>query len=261
MGATGYERIRVQTADGVATLIVDRPEARNAIDRRTTEELERALANLEGDEGIGVVILTGGGEKVFVSGADIRDLKERTRFDALEARNSRLFRRIQVLEKPTIAAVNGYALGGGCELALACDLRIASTRARFGFPEVGLGIIPSAGGTQRLPRLIGLSRATELILTGRIIEAEEALRIGLVSRIAKPGELLPAASELAGQLLKRGPLALRLAKQALRAALDLPLDAGLDYESALQATLFESEDKLEGMTAFLEKREPRFRGK
>lgn len=255
-----FETLRYEVADRIATLTVNRPEARNAIDGRVISEMYRALDAARGDAGVGALIITGAGEKAFVSGADIGAIRARRRREALLGLNNRLFAAIEAFEKPTIAAVNGYALGGGCEMALACDIRVASETARFGLPEVGLGIIPAAGGTQRLPRAIGWSRARAMILTGDPIDAREAERIGLVIAVVPPVDLLPKAREVAARILRRGPLAVRLAKRAMALAAEVPLSAGLEVESLIQAILFESRDKEEGTAAFLEKREPRFTG-
>jgi enoyl-CoA hydratase len=207
-----------------------------------------------------VLIVTGAGDKAFVSGADINAIRQRTREDALASINSRLMTAIEGHDAVSIAAINGYALGGGCEVALACDLRIAATNAVFGLPEPTLGIIPGAGGTQRLPRIVGLGRAKEMILTGARWDAARALEVGLVSRVVPLAELMPAARALADQVLALGPLAVKLAKAALNASSQMPLSAGLAFESTAQAITFESDDKMEGTTAFLEKRKPVFRG-
>lgn len=243
----------------VATLIVDRPEVRNALDTTTVKELHAALEEVRSWRAT-VLIVTGAGDKAFVSGADIRAIQERRRDDALAAINSRLFAAVEAHEAVTIAAVNGYALGGGCELALACDLRIAAENAVFGQPEPAIGIIPGAGATQRLPRIVGLGRAKELVLTGARWDARQALAYGLVSEVVAQAELMAAARRMAERVLALGPLAVRLAKLALNASSQMPLGAGLLYESAVQAITFESEDKREGTAAFLEKRKPRFKG-
>ena len=223
-------------------------------------ELRAALDLAARDAGTRALILTGAGTTAFASGADIKELLRRRAIDALRGINSSLFLEIERFPLPTIAAVNGYALGGGCELALACDLRIASESARFGQPEVGLGIIPAAGATYRLPRLVGAGRAQELILTGRIIDAEEALRIGLVNRVVPGDRLLEEARATAALIARKGPLAVRAAKLALQASLYGP-DAGHAAERLAQAILFESADKREGMAAFLQGRRPRFKGR
>ena len=254
-----YRNLRLALDARVATLTVNRPQARNALDTDTVEELHRALDEVR-QAGATVLIVTGAGDKAFVSGADINAIRARSRADALASINSRLMSAVENHEAVTIAAVNGYALGGGCELALACDLRIASETAVFGLPEPTLGIIPGAGGTQRLPRIVGLGRAKEMILTGARWDAQQALAAGLVSEVVPAAELLAAARRLAERVLALGPLAVRLAKMALNASSQMPLAAGLVYESTAQAITFDSKDKMEGTTAFLEKRAPRFRG-
>jgi enoyl-CoA hydratase len=243
----------------VAFLTVNRPEARNALDGATVEEMHGALEEVRRAKAT-VLVLTGAGEKAFVSGADINAIRARGRDDALASINSRLMTAVETHEAVTIAAVNGYALGGGCELALACDLRIASEAAVFGLPEPSLGIIPGAGGTQRLPRIVGLGRAKEMILTGARWDASQALAYGLATEVVPAAELPAAARRLAGRVLALGPLAVRLAKMALNASAQMPLAAGLVYESTAQAITFGSTDKQEGTTAFLEKRPPRFTG-
>ncbi len=250
----------ILSRDGrVATLTVNRPEARNALDAATVEEFHRALDEVRSAR-CTVLIVTGAGEKAFVSGADIGAIRRRRRDDALASINSRLMSAVEAHEAVTIAAVNGYALGGGCELALACDLRVAAEEAVFGLPEPSLGIIPGAGGTQRLPRIVGLGRAKEMILAGARWDARQALAYGLVSQVTPRAELMSAARAVAERVLALGPLAVRLAKGALNASQQMPLAAGLLYESAAQAITFESRDKQEGTSAFLEKRKPTFTG-
>ena len=253
--------VRTDVSESIATLIIDRPEVRNALDLDTVAAVREALGRLETDASVGVVIITGAGESAFVSGADINDIRERGRDEGLAAINSSLFAEIERFPRPTIAAVNGYALGGGCELALACDIRIASDTAKFGQPELGLGIIPGAGATQRLPRLVGMGRAKHMILTGDVIDAKQALEIGLVSAIAPAGQLQLRARELAKKILRQGPLAARLAKIALNASARVDMDSGLLIETLAQALCYSSEDKREGTTAFLEKRKAKFTGK
>ena len=252
--------VRYEIADRIGVLTIDRPAVRNALDLDTVKALTMALVDLATQD-LGALIVTGGGEQVFVSGADINDLRARRREDGLRAINSTLFSAIERFPAPTIAAVNGAALGGGCELAIACDLRVAASHARFGQPEVGLGIIPAAGATQRLPRLIGLGRAKQLVLTGDVIDAPTALAWGLVNQVVPGAELMPAARALASRMMSRGPLAVRLAKQALNASARVDLDSGLLIETLSQAICFDSEDKHEGTTAFLEKRAPKFQGR
>lgn len=254
-----WKNIRLEHEEGIWTLTIDRPEVRNALDTPTVKEINEALDSLDVSKA-GVLILTGGGERAFVSGADIADLRTRKKAQALEAINTRLFSRVETFTWPVIGAINGFALGGGCELALACDIRIVSENAKFGFPETALGIIPAAGGTQRLPRLVGLARAKDWVLTGEIYDAKEALRIGLVSRVVAIAELMPTAKEVARKILARSPLAVRLAKLSLNASSRAPLDAGLTIEMLAQGILYESKDKWEGMTAFLEKRKANFTG-
>ena len=243
----------------LAVITVNRPDKRNALDPRTVEEFHGALAEVANAR-CAVFIVTGAGDKSFVAGADINAIKTRRREDALAPINSRLMSAIENHDAVAIAAVNGFAMGGGCELALACDLRIASENALFGLPELTLGIIPAAGGTQRLPRVVGLGRAKEMILTGARWDAKRALEYGLVSEVVAGPELLPAARAMAARVIALGPLAVRLAKQALNASSNMPLQSGLAFESMIQAVTYESKDKLEGASAFLEKRTPRFTG-
>ena len=250
----------ILSLDGrVATLTVNRPEARNALDAATVDAFHGALDEVRSAR-CTVLIVTGAGEKAFVSGADIGAIRRRRRDDALASINSRLMSAVEAHEAVTIAAVNGYALGGGCELALACDLRVAAEEAVFGLPEPSLGIIPGAGGTQRLPRIVGLGRAKEMILAGVRWDARQALAYGLVSQVTPRAELMRAARAVAERVLALGPLAVRLAKGALNASQQMPLAAGLLYEAAAQAIAFESRDKQEGTSAFLEKRKPTFTG-
>ena len=253
--------IRVDLSESIATLTIDRPAVKNALNRETVEECLEALSELAGNDEVAVVIITGSGESAFVSGSDINEIRERTRDDGLAAIASSLCSAVDHFPRPTIAAVNGYALGGGCELALACDVRIASETAKFGQPELGLGIIPAAGGTQRLPRIVGLGWAKHLVLTGEIIDAKQALEIGLVSAVTPPGQLQIRARELAKRILRQGPLAARLAKVALNASARVDMDSGLLIETLAQALCYSSDDKTEGTTAFLEKRKPKFTGR
>ena len=254
--------VRVESDDGVAVLTIDRQEKLNALDGQVVEEIGQALLELE-SEGPRVIIVTGAGERAFIAGADIRAMSamdpiEAKRFSEIGHAAMALLDRSPI---PTIAAVNGYALGGGCEVALACDIRIAAENANFGFPEVGLGILPGLGGTQRLPRLIGPALAKELIFTGRRIGAGEAREIGLANRVVGRGEALSAARELAEEISANGPLALRHAKAAANRALDTDLISGLEYEADQFALLFATEDAREGMNAFGEKRKPKFEGR
>ena len=254
--------VRVEREDNVTVLTIDRQEKLNALDRQVVEEIGQALLELEA-EGPRAIIVTGAGERAFIAGADIgamsvMDPLEAKRFSEIGHAAMALLDRSPV---PTIAAVNGYALGGGCEVALACDVRIAAENASFGFPEVGLGILPGMGGTQRLPRLIGPALAKELIFTGRRIGAEEAKAIGLVNRVVAEGEALNSARELAAEISANGPLAVRHAKAAANRALDVDLVSGLEYEADQFALLFATEDASEGMNAFGERRKPAFEGR
>ena len=256
-----YEQIRLDVAGRLATITIDRPDVRNAIDRQTADEMSAALAEIRARDEVAAVVITGGGERVFVSGADIKDLKSRTFKSGLEGCNNALFEAIENLDRPVVAAINGHALGGGLELALACDIRLAVADAKFGFPEVGLGIMPGAGGTQRLPRVVGMGRAREMILTGDLIDAAEAHRIGLINRVVPRADFAAAVKNLTDKLLTRGPVALRLAKLALNMAGNTPAAAGYQFEILAQSVLFETEDKSEGIDAFLEKRAPEFKGR
>lgn len=247
--------------DGIAVLTIDRQDKLNALNPQVTEEIGQTLLEVE-SEGPRAIIVTGAGEKSFVAGADISEMNSMTpleakRFTEIGHAAMALLDRSTV---PTIAAVNGFALGGGCELALACDIRIAAENALFGFPEVGLGILPGMGGTQRLPRLVGPAIAKELIFSGRRIDAAEAKEIGLVNRVVGQGEALDTARELAAQISANGPIAVRHAKAAANKAFDVDLISGLEYEADQFALLFATEDAREGMGAFVEKRKPQFKG-
>ena len=245
--------------DGIARLTLNRPEKRNAIDQAMIDDLHRALDELEAADGVRALVLSGAGGKAFAAGADIAQLRERRAPEALRIINARLFQRVEDLPFPTIAAIVGYALGGGCELAMACDLRVAGESAKLGQPEVALGIIPAAGGTQRLPRLVGLGHARELIFTGRIVDAAYAARIGLVNHVVPDDEVMSRALGLAAEIARQGPLAVRLAKVALNTSSRTGQDTGTLVEQLAQAVLFESQDKLDRMGAFLEERARRRR--
>lgn len=257
-----YKTIKLDVSGQIAYLIINRPEVRNALNRETLEEMRDVLEKLEKRDDVGCVVFTGAGEKSFAAGADIGQLANKGMLDALQKGGMQdLYAYIELYEKPTIAMINGYALGGGCELALACDIRVASTNAKLGLPELNLSIIPGAGGTQRLVRIVGKGKALEMILTGKMISAEEAYRIGLVSDVVEPDKLRERVEELAGQMLAKGPLAIRMAKLAVHYGGEVDLKTGLLIERMAQALLFETEDKLEGTRAFLEKRIPEFKGK
>jgi enoyl-CoA hydratase len=252
--------IRVDRTDAVAILTVDRQDALNALDVTTLTELRDRLRDVAGDGAVRAVILTGAGEKAFVAGADIKymsglDVEQAKAWGALGHEAGRL---LETMPKPTIAAVNGFALGGGCELALACDIRYASNGAKLGQPEVNLGIIPGWGGTQRLARVCGLGVAKELIFTGRVVDADEALRIGLVNAVHDP--VLDKARDTAALLSSKSPIALRVMKELANRALGGDHAANLEAEGETFGELFSSDDAKEGMTAFVEKREPLFKG-
>ena len=249
------------TVDGhVALCRLDRPEARNALSPELMEELATAVEGFDADPEVRCVVIAGSDE-VFASGADIRALRERSFEEALRHPAAAFWRRLAGCKTPIVAAVSGWALGGGCELALLCDLIVASETAEFGQPEITLGIIPGGGGTQRLARVVGKQRAMDLVLTGRRIGAREAERLGLVNEVAGPGDWLERALELAQRVASRPPIAARLAKEAVLAAEETALSAGLEQERRLYELAMATEDRIEGMDAFLEKRRPNFKGR
>jgi enoyl-CoA hydratase len=255
--------IEVSREDGIAVLTVNRPDALNALDAPTLTELRDRLRELADDADVRVVVLTGAGDRAFVAGADIKYMSGLAVDDAKEwgALGQEAGRLLETMPKPTIAAINGFALGGGCELALACDFRYAAQSAKLGQPEVNLGIIPGWGGTQRLARAVGIGAAKELVLTGRMVDADEALRMGLVEAVFEPAELMEKTLETARALAAKGPLALAAAKRTLNRALAGDHAENLEREADDFGTLFASEDAKEGMTAFSEKREARFIGR
>ena len=254
--------VLVEKQDRIAWVTLNRPEKMNALNNALLKELECEIAGLEHDAEVGVVVLTGAGEKAFVAGADISELKDLDSGSAREQalKGQAVFNRIAAMPKPVIAAVNGFALGGGCELALSAHIRVASENAKFGLPEVSLGIIPGYGGTQRLPRLVGAGIGLDLILSGEMIPAADALRMGLVSRVFPQADLKAGVEKLAKTILSRGPLALTRAISAVQQGLDMPLEQGLQFEAALFGLLAASQDMKEGMGAFLEKRPAAFKG-
>jgi enoyl-CoA hydratase len=248
--------------DGIAVITVNRPDKLNALNADTVRQLDAVLRRVHEDEAVRVVLLTGAGPKAFVAGADIGELSRMGPLDgvAVSREGQATFRFLERMPKPVIAVVNGFALGGGLELALACHMRIASAKAKFGLPEVRLGIIPGYGGTIRLPRLVGRGRATELMLTGEMIDAAEAHRIGLVNRVEEPEALMDAARTLARKIIANGPVAIALALESVDRGMSTTLDDAQVLESNLFGLLASTSDMREGMTAFLEKRAPAFRG-
>lgn len=259
-----HETLLVEVKEGVATLTLNRPQAMNAITQRMKDELAAVLPALEDDPEVRVLLLTGAGEKAFCAGADIRERAASdpspSEFFVRQQATHRVFTRLEQFGKPVLAALNGVAYGGGAEIALCADLRMAADTASIGFTEVNLGVIPAGGGTQRLPRLVGAARAKELVFTAARLPAAEALAIGLVNRVVPAAQLREAAWALAHEIAAKPPLALRLAKQAIDKGLQADLQTALDFELYAAAILFASEDRKEGMRAFLEKRAPRFKG-
>lgn len=261
---TSYENLLIETSGGIATVTVNRPKVMNALNAKTLTEMAHAFDALEAAADVRAIVVTGAGEKAFVAGADINELKAMA--SAMEAKDlafhgQSVFARLDRSNKPTVAMINGFALGGGCELALACTLRTASKTARMGLPEVSLGIIPGYGGTQRLARLIGPGRAFELVLSGRPVKAEEAAAIGLVNRVVPQSDLLGEALKLANTIAANGPLAVAAAMECIVSSMNLSLDDGLRFESKRFGILAASEDMHEGLQAFLDKRPANFRRK
>jgi enoyl-CoA hydratase len=257
-----YANLLVEMTGATATVTVNRPKALNALNRETLLDLQRAFVKLEQDATVKVIILTGAGEKAFVAGADIAQMQA---MNVLEGRafaqfGQQVFKAIENSSKPVIAAVNGFALGGGCELAMACDIRLAAENAKFGQPEVNLGVIPGFAGTQRLARLIGKGRAKELIFTGDMIDAQEACRLGLVNKVLPQEQLIEAAQKMAQKIASKGPIAVSLSKEAINNGLEMDLDKAVAYEAELFGLCFATADKKEGMLAFLEKRTAEFKG-
>lgn len=256
-----YQKLIIEKQERICMVRINNPEALNALNTKILVELSQAFDEIAADADTDVVILTGEG-RAFVAGADIAEMSvlkadEGKRFGRLGAD---VFRKIELLDKPVIAAVNGYALGGGCELAMACDIRIASVKARFGQPEVGLGITPGFSGTQRLPRLVGLGKAKELIYTAAVIHAEEACRIGLVNKVVEPEELMNECLAMASAIASKAQLAVRYAKEAINRGIETDIETGIDIETGLFGLCFATADQKEGMEAFLWKRKPEFKG-
>lgn len=258
-----FNNLLVTTEDGITTIALNRPKVLNALNGELVGELHEAFRAIKKDPATQVVILTGEGDKAFAAGADIGELSTLDPVGAIDlsTRGQKIFREIELLGKPVIAAIQGFALGGGCELAMACTLRVASESATLGQPEVNLGIIPGYGGTQRLTRLVGQGRALDLILTGRMVKADEALSMGLVNRVVPANELQAEARKLATSLMGKGPLALRYSMEAVYRGQDMSLDDALAWEAHLFGVCASSADMKEGLTAFLEKRKPAFKGK
>ena len=258
-----YENLIFEKKDHVGTVTFNRPKVLNALNRPTMDELDALLTEARADADVRVLILTGAGDKAFVAGADINELARQVPTSGRETAlyGQSVLHKLETLGKPSIAAINGFALGGGCELALACSIRLASRSAKLGQPEVKLGIIPGYGGTQRLTRLCGKGLAHELCLSGEMISAEEAQRIGLVNHVYEPGDLLPAAWALATKIARNAPLAVQFAMEAIERGLDMPQEQGLFLEAALFGVSCATEDMREGTRAFLEKRAAQFQGK
>lgn len=257
------ETVQVERDGGIAILRLNRPKALNALSRDLLSELDASIAALSQDDSVLATILTGAGDRAFAAGADIKELSQLSQDRGREVSRfgQAVFRRIETMNKPVIAAVNGFALGGGCELAMACSFRLASSKAKFGLPELGLGLIPGYGGTQRLARLVGKGAAMEVILTGDMIDASRALQIGLVNLVVEPDELLSRARELALRIAKNAPRAIRFAMESINRGLEMSQIQGEEYEATLFGMLAASEDAHEGTRAFLEKRKAEFKGK
>ena len=254
--------LKLERLEGrVALLTFNRPEKMNALNGEVRCALVGALDELRDDEDVRVVVLTGAGDKAFIAGADIGEFKDARAVEQYRSmQEGNIYSALEEFPKPVIAMINGYCLGGGCELAMACDIRVASARARLGQPEINLGIIPGGGGTQRLPRLVGEGRAMRLILTGEMIQADEAERMGLVEKVYEPDALREQTLAMARTIASRSPIALQAAKETILAARRMPLDEGLKFERAWFGLLFSTDDKNEGVDAFLNKREPEFQG-
>jgi enoyl-CoA hydratase len=254
-----FETLRIEVADGIVWVTIDRPGKRNALNARVRSELLAAFDELRDRDEVRVVVITGSGDRAFVAGADIAEFAERSPLEQRATmQGRRIFEELASYPKPVIAMINGYALGGGCELAMACDIRVAARSAKLGQPEIRLGLIPGGGGTQRLPRLVGPGRAMRMVLSGELIDAVEAERIGLVDSVFEDAELRPRTAALAREIAEQSPIALRLAKAALRAAEETAMSVGLALERELFITAFSSDDRREGVAAFLEKRPAKF---
>ena len=257
------ESVLFQEENGIGIVTINRPKALNALNQEVLVGLGKLLAEIAVDTSVKVVVITGSGDKSFVAGADITEMQPLTAIEGREwgKLGQAVFSKIEKLPQPVIAAVNGFALGGGCELAMACDIRVASENAKFGQPEVSLGIPPGFGGTQRLPRLVGKGRAKELLYTGDMIDAAEAYRIGLVNKVVASGELMEVAKTMAQKIIARAPIAVQVCKAAVNEGLEMGLESGISYEAEVFGLCFATLDQKEGMTAFVEKRKPSFVGK
>jgi enoyl-CoA hydratase len=259
-----YETLIYEKEEGIGIVTMNRPDRLNALSFKLKEELAAVFDAMERDEAVKVVILTGG-KKAFSAGADIKERStvqmSQPQYYFNQRKTHEFFCKIENFEKPVIAAVGGVAVGGGCELALVCDLRIASETARFGVPEVKIGVIPAAGGTQRLPRIIGMTKAKELLLTGDFIDAQEAYRVGLVNKVVPVDQLMEEAKALAQKLMNNPPLSVKFAKRAVNVGMQLDMASALDYEAYCSAIVASSEDRIEGFKAFVEKRKPVFKGR
>jgi enoyl-CoA hydratase len=259
----GFETIEISQDGGVTTVRLNRPKQLNALNRQVFRELDQVLDQLANDPAVRVLVITGAGDRAFAAGADIREFETMGPMEALEfSRNTqRVLRKLETLPKPTIAAVNGFALGGGCELMMACDIVYAADSARVGQPEITLGIIPGAGGTQRLARLVGKQKAKELALTGEMLSAAEAKELHLISKVVPAAELMTEVQKLCEKLLSKGAIALRMAKEAIEFGSEADLAAGMEIEAKSWSVCFTTEDRAEGVRAFLEKRKPNFKGR
>lgn len=253
--------ILIERKERVGIITVNRPEVRNALDKNTWQELLAAFLQLEADSSVAVIVVTGAGEKAFVAGADLNSLKARSAVETLWGETPAIVTRIENVAKPTIAAINGFALGGGLEMAMACDIRICSSQAKLGQTEINVGILPGGGGTQRLSRLVGAAKAKEMIFTGKIISAVEAERIGLVNAVVEPQALMETVLALANDMAAKSAVTLQVAKQVVNQGLSTDLTTGLMLEKLGQSFIFGTEDRMEGISAFLEKRSPHFSGK
>jgi enoyl-CoA hydratase len=257
-----YQNILAQKENHIGFIKINRPEKRNALDSQTWNDIVTVIRDFRNDDDVRVVIISGEGGKIFASGADIGELNKRPTLYNLKGLVQSYLLEIENIEKPVIAAIDGYALGGGCELAMACDIRIATKRSKLGQPEVNLGIIPGAGGTQRLQRLVGIGKAKELIYTGDIISADEAKEIGLINKVVdNPEDLIKTAQEMAQKIIEKGPVAISLSKAAINLGANTDIQTGLLFERLAQTVAFSTEDRIEGTSAFLEKRKPNFKGK